>query len=654
MSSAPAISVVMPTYNAARYIAEAVRSVLDQQGVELELIIIDDGSTDDTEKVLKSFTDPRIRYVRHNVNRGLVAVLNDGLDLARGAFIARMDADDIMLPRRLATQHAFLNEHSAIDLVAAFVELMNSEGETTGVWDTDRATVSESEIRAMMPRTNCIAHPTVMMRRTALEGLRYHGRHEDWNLWLQLLARGNRLAKIPEVLVRQRVHASSYMGGLKGQVPLELRLLRSRREFLFTEWGKGRFSGLHLNVLHAQLRTLARHVKVNLLLPFLRSTYRCLTYSPLALLREQRSLRIAERTWKGHALFFFPYLHTGGAEQVHNDIVATVADQKPLVVISGFSTDRTFAKSFSENGILLELPRSLHHPFYARRTLRRLAALTNAQKEAVVFAALSTTFFELLPHLRPEVRAIHLQHAFLYQPTGNAQHKQWLPHFNRMEKYIFISGQAKSEYERFLLANNIPRSQFGKLLFIPNAVQQFGSVQEHERTGLLFVGRPSPEKRMDLFLALCARLETEAPGRFHFTVVGAHPVQGHKHVQFMGRIDDAAELAQIYQDHDLLALTSTREGFPLVIMEAMAQGLVVLSTPVGDVPHRMDPDFAVVTSSIDPSIVLHEMTHAAIALDLDRPRLQRMKTKALQKARTDFAPDRFRQRYRELLGGKVD
>jgi len=192
------------------------------------------------------------------------------------------------------------------------------------------------------------------------------------------------------------------------------------------------------------------------------------------------------------------------------------------------------------------------------------------------------------------------------------------------------------------------------LQFISNAVQHFGSVKTHERTGVLFVGRNSPEKRLDLFLALCGRLETEAPGRFRLTVVGADKVAGHPRVEFKGRMNDHQALSAVYQQHDLLALTSTREGFPLVIMEAMANGLAVLSTPVGDVPDRLFGDCAVVTSNIEAEVVLREMTQAAMALDGDRDRLQRMKASALQKAKSEFAPQQFRERYRALLLGTVD
>jgi glycosyltransferase involved in cell wall biosynthesis len=653
----PLVTVLLPVYNARPYLAETLASIFAQNYTHFELLAIDDGSTDGSADLLRSVTDHRLRLVEHGSNQGLIATLNEGLGLARGDYIARMDSDDVMHHERLQRQVKYLELHQDIGVLAAFVDLVNADGETTGTWDIDRATGDEASISAMLPRTNCIAHPSVMIRSSALGEMRYDPRQqgaEDWDLWLRMLARGARIAKLQEALLKYRIHPTSIMGGQKQQVPYERRLLRTRRRFMIGELRHGKFGAVLGAMLHAQLRTWARYLRSSVLPALLRDIYRCLTYSPFALVREQLALKNVEQNWKGRTIFLFPYVHTGGAEQVHADIVAAVEDQQPLIVISGFSTDRAFASTFARHGTLLELPRSLHHPFYRRRTRQRLAALANAQREPVVFGALSNTFFELLEHLRPEVRTYYLQHAFLYQPEGNAQHKNWLRHYSRVDGYIFISGHAKAEYERFLFANNIPRSQFSKLLFISNAVKQFGNVQEHERTGLLFVGRPSPEKRLDLFLDLCTRLENAAPGRFRFSVVGAGKIPGHAHVQFLGRINDPQALSDVFQQHDLLALTSTREGFPLVIMEAMAHGLVVLSTPVGDVPDRLNADFAVVTSSIDESVVLKEMTRTIIELDNDRVRLLWMKANALQKARTDFAPEQFRQHYRALLAGKAD
>lgn len=650
--SEPLVTVLLPVHNAAPFLQAALDSILAQTFTDFELLAIDDGSTDGSSDLLAGCTDPRLRVIRHTANHGLIASLNEGLEAARGRYIARMDADDVMLPHRLEKQVAFLEAEPHVAVVAALVETINTDGEVVGSWDTDRATPDEPTVAAMLPRTNCIAHPTVMLRRSALGDLRYDPRQpgaEDWDMWLRMLSRGLRITKLPEVLLRYRQHVASTMGREKEATPYELRMIRIRRRFLLGEWRRLHFSRVQPAVIQAQARTWGRYLRYTLWPALARGLYRRLTYSSWGIVREQLALRKAERSWRGRTAIFIPYLHTGGAEQVHADIVAAVEDQHPLVVVSGFSTDRAFSAELARHATLLELPRSLNHPGWQRRTQARLAALINAREAPTVLGALSATFFDLLPLLRPAIPAFHLQHAFLYQPDGNRQHTAWLRHFPRVNGYVFVSGQARKEFERFLFAHHVPRSQFGKLHLITNAVHHFGSVRTHDRMGLLFVGRDSEEKRLPLFLSVCDALEAERPGRFRFTVVGAETRPGHAHVQFAGRVNDAERMAALYANHDLLVLTSFREGFPLVVQEAMAQGLAVLATPVGDIPNRLDAGCSMVTSHTEEASVLQEMTVAALALDADRSRLQAMKAAALAKALAEYGPERFREAYRALL-----
>lgn len=648
----PLVTVLLPVHNAAPWLQQAVESILGQTLGDLELLAIDDGSTDNSLEILRSCTDPRLRVLSHTRNLGLVATLNEGLDLARGRFIARMDADDSMLPDRLALQLACLEEHADLAAVAGHVEFINADGEITGSWDTDRATPDEASVRAMLPRTNCLAHPTIMFRRSALGGLRYNPKQhgaEDWDLWLRMLSRGLRIGKLPRVVLHYRMHPGSIMAGSKQNVPYEKRLLRARWRYLKAEWSHLRFSTFQLPVIHAQARTWARHIWYNSALPLARGTFRAFTYSPLKLLRERKRLVEALSEWKGRHAFVFSYLGTGGAEQVHADILRTVAKERLLVVITGFSRDRAFAQVYGELGILLEVPRLVHHPFTAAWARRRITASMGQRQDLVLFGSNTHHFFHWLPHLPTGARAIQLIHAFLYQPHGNRDHKVWSALFPLVERYLFVSRAAMDQFGRFLCANHVPRSALGKLECIPNAVHGFGLVQDHVTLGLLFIGRDSGEKRLHLFLEVCRKLHSARPGQFRFTVVGASPRKGHGHVEFLGTVNDADRMADIRGRNDLLLLTSIREGFPMVVMEAMAHGMVVLATPVGDVPNRLRPDLAVVTTSVEEAQVVEEMVAAALLLHGDRARLRAMKEEALRTARAEFGMDRFKERYRALL-----
>lgn len=122
----PIVTVLLPVYNGERYLREAVESILTQTLESFELLIVDDGSTDGTAAICRSFTDPRVRVHRYEENAGVIFALNSGIDLIATKYVARMDADDVALPNRLARQVAFLE--SRPDLAACgcwLVELMD-------------------------------------------------------------------------------------------------------------------------------------------------------------------------------------------------------------------------------------------------------------------------------------------------------------------------------------------------------------------------------------------------------------------------------------------------------------------------------------------------------------------------------------------------
>ena len=115
----PAISVILPVYNGEKFLHRAIQSILHQSFPDFGLIIINDGSTDRTGEIIGFETDLRIVYIKNEVNRGLIYSLNKGIDLAKGKYIARMDADDICLPERFYRQTSFLENHDDIAVVAS-------------------------------------------------------------------------------------------------------------------------------------------------------------------------------------------------------------------------------------------------------------------------------------------------------------------------------------------------------------------------------------------------------------------------------------------------------------------------------------------------------------------------------------------------------
>ena len=206
MAAAPLISVVLPVFNAQVYVEEALRSILRQTFADFELIIINDGSTDGTLAALKSAVsnDSRVVLISRE-NRGLVASLNEGISVARGLWIARMDADDIAEPTRFERQLDWLGKTKA-DICGAWVILFDSSNSRLL-----RHPSSDAAIRAELLFGAPFAHPTVMMKASLAKQLPYDSaweKCEDYDLWERAAQAGWQMTNIPEVLLSYRQHQS--------------------------------------------------------------------------------------------------------------------------------------------------------------------------------------------------------------------------------------------------------------------------------------------------------------------------------------------------------------------------------------------------------------------------------------------------------------
>jgi glycosyltransferase involved in cell wall biosynthesis len=196
----PAVSVLMSVHDGAPSVGEAVASVLGQTAGDLELIVVDDGSADATPDLLAAVRDGRLRVVRQE-RTGLTRALNRALGLARAPLVARLDADDVALPERLAYQRAFLERAPDVGLLGTAARELDAAGRFLRVV---LPPVDDTALRRALIRANPFVHSSVMARRALLE--RAGGYDEtlpvaqDYDLWMRL-ARLTRLANLPDVLV---------------------------------------------------------------------------------------------------------------------------------------------------------------------------------------------------------------------------------------------------------------------------------------------------------------------------------------------------------------------------------------------------------------------------------------------------------------------
>jgi len=212
MSAAPRISVLMTVFNAGRFLSEAVESIRAQTFKDLEFVIIDDGSTDGSVDELKKLAreDTRIRLICNTENSGQTACLNQGLHEARGEWVARQDADDISLPRRLEKQWKCVTQGDNVVLVGVNGWILDESGVVTGMIHVPP---DDAAVRASMALRNPFIHTGVIFRRkdSREQVVQYDERYricQDWELWSRLLADG-RGVNLPERLVGYRHHSSS-------------------------------------------------------------------------------------------------------------------------------------------------------------------------------------------------------------------------------------------------------------------------------------------------------------------------------------------------------------------------------------------------------------------------------------------------------------
>ena len=192
----------MPVYNCEKYIAEAIESVLHQTFSDFEFIIINDGSTDSTERIVRSYAnkDDRIIFINNAKNSGVTDALNQGLDLCRGEYIARMDGDDISLPQRFEKQVEYMDKHPDCGVLGTWFQIF--DGQNVPIY-------YPTQIKAFDLLCGiCVCHPTVMLRKSVMDryGFKYNQEYkhaEDFALWSKMVF-VTEIHNLPKVLLYYR------------------------------------------------------------------------------------------------------------------------------------------------------------------------------------------------------------------------------------------------------------------------------------------------------------------------------------------------------------------------------------------------------------------------------------------------------------------
>lgn len=351
--------------------------------------------------------------------------------------------------------------------------------------------------------------------------------------------------------------------------------------------------------------------------------------------------------------FFFPYYHIGGAEKVHADIVSCFAASRPWVIFTRRSQNANYKPLFAKSARLFDL---WFLGFLYPVSIGVAAGFVNRHANPVAFGCNSPFYYYLVPYLSKGVRTVDLTHAF------DGLENLSLKVVAELDARIAINGKTVEDFATQYRENGVDSHLNDRVLLIENRVDipaEFRQRLTHSHLRIVYVGRGTVEKRAHLLgriASLCAARSIPA----EFVLVGrglADAVLGEDrtHCRFVGEICDPAELQKLYAESDILLLTSSREGFPLVIMEAMANGVVPICTNVGGIAlHLNHGSNGFLVDNTGEEDIVQEITSLLLRLHSNGDELTRLSRQSYDYARSHFSSETFCNAYRAALLGSGD
>ena len=332
--------------------------------------------------------------------------------------------------------------------------------------------------------------------------------------------------------------------------------------------------------------------------------------------------------FKSKLFFFFPYYHIGGAEKVHVKITSCLKEYSPIVFFANKSKSSALKEQFMQSAKIFDIG-YLNNPLLIYFWAGVLSTVVNYNKDCVVFGCNNILFYKLIPYLKPDICCIDLIHAF----GGGIENVRICTQFSiKMNDRIFLIENCVQIPERIIRKNN------------------------ESTLRILYVGRGSEEKRVHL-IGKISRVCHQKNMPIEFVLVGdvknSIPEQDRIYCNFLGEIVDEKKLSEVYASSDILLLVSSSEGFPLVIMEAMAYGLVTISTDVGGISEHVHDGYNGFLVKDDSEDLMIKNTCDIISeLTSNKTLRDKISTEAYEYAKVNFNCKNFCMKYRKLIYGK--
>lgn len=366
-------------------------------------------------------------------------------------------------------------------------------------------------------------------------------------------------------------------------------------------------------------------------------------------------LKPMEREYE--TFFFFPFYHIGGAEKVHANIAKATGNKNCVIFFTRKSQNDLFFNEFAASGcILKDISRYTDNKwiYFVNIIFRGIIShYINSQKQKpVVFNGQCNFGYKISPWIRkkiPQVELIHSLCSFSYIR---------IPFLPFIIKTIMISTIRIQEHLDLYKKYNIPLALGKRIQFIMNAIELPASITKknicEKELIVLYVGRSTAEKRVHLIAQMAKKVkETGQPISFWFMgeVKDAIPDELHTYCRFLGNQNDPAVIDDIYNKAHALILVSDAEGFPMVVMEAMAKGLAVVSTSVGEIPLHIQQNINgfLISNYTNEAAVINDSANYILLLNEDRQLLKSIAEHNIEYASKNFGMNRFKKQYQEIF-----
>jgi len=357
-----------------------------------------------------------------------------------------------------------------------------------------------------------------------------------------------------------------------------------------------------------------------------------------------------------HSYFlFFPNADIGGSPKVNADITALLSNKQPLVIFSKKANNNQYLHQYQQSAVtIIDLHKYIDHKlfhfvnFFFRGLL---ATWINQQKNPIVFGGESIFFYKVIPHVRKNIRCVELTHVDVWM-------KYTIGFIDRIDARIFSTRKGMQNVLDQYEQNNLGESYKEKLHFIDNAVDiPETTEQQNKELEVFFIGRGAAQKRIHLVAAIAEQMhQLQAPVHFNFVgdvekIIDPGTLP---YCRFYGIVNDEETMQALYKKADVLILTSAFEGLPVVIMQMMAYGKVVLSTAVSGIPDYIfhQKNGLLIYATEEKDIIKEAVAHINFLVNEPEVRKQ-LGAVAKQDALCQFSRESFNEHYMAVLDPTV-